>query len=239
MTRHLRSLLVAVVTLAAVLSRAPRWPARRCSASRSTLAAPARCRWDMANWHAADPRGETRRLAPGDRHTWSPDTEHAGHRPHGATRRATIYAAPNPDLAKALMTELRARADAKVPLAAFDPGLSRGASRAEAVFKQLQASQVNRRVAGKACPTHQCAQPPDRPRRRTAPRSAPTTSRCRRETPPPPQPATNVNSRGPKSRAGLIAYPALNPNVAPISDAPAGRRRPARDRPAPASCGCR
>src|SRR5580704_3596483 len=32
-----------------------------------------------------------------------------------------------------------------------------------------------------------------------------------------PQPATAVNSRGPKSRAGLIAYPALNPNVIPIS----------------------
>src|SRR5205807_2225358 len=32
-----------------------------------------------------------------------------------------------------------------------------------------------------------------------------------------PHPAIAVNRRGPKSRAGLIAYPALKPNVAPIS----------------------
>ena len=32
-----------------------------------------------------------------------------------------------------------------------------------------------------------------------------------------PHPATDVKSRGPKSRAGLIAYPELNPNVAPMS----------------------
>ena len=32
-----------------------------------------------------------------------------------------------------------------------------------------------------------------------------------------PQPAIAVNSRGAKSRAGLMAYPELNPNVAPIS----------------------
>ncbi len=52
-----------------------------------------------------------------------------------------------------------------------------------------------------------------------------------------PQPATAVKSRGPKSRAGLIAYPELKPNVAPISTtsrptitgaSPAGARRVAR-----------
>ena len=32
-----------------------------------------------------------------------------------------------------------------------------------------------------------------------------------------PQPAIAVNNRGPKSRAGLIAYPALKPNVMPIN----------------------
>ena len=33
----------------------------------------------------------------------------------------------------------------------------------------------------------------------------------------PPQPATAVNRRGPKSRAGLMAYPVLKPKLAPIA----------------------
>ena len=48
-----------------------------------------------------------------------------------------------------------------------------------------------------------------------------------------------VKSRGPKSRAGLIAYPELNPKRRANQHARADRRRPARGRRGPASCGCR
>jgi hypothetical protein len=52
-------------------------------------------------------------------------------------RRATIYAAANRDVAKALMTALKARADAKAPLAAFDHGyLVEAYLEAEAAFRQ-------------------------------------------------------------------------------------------------------
>jgi hypothetical protein len=52
-------------------------------------------------------------------------------------RRATIYAAANPDLAKGLMGALKTRADAKVPLAAFDLGyLVEAYMEAETAFRQ-------------------------------------------------------------------------------------------------------
>jgi hypothetical protein len=52
-------------------------------------------------------------------------------------RRATIYAAAKPDLAKELMGALRTRAEAKAPLAAFDLGyLVEASIEAEAAFRQ-------------------------------------------------------------------------------------------------------
>ena len=52
-------------------------------------------------------------------------------------RRATIYAAANRDVAKDLMSALKARADAKAPLAAFDLGyLVESYLEAEAAFRQ-------------------------------------------------------------------------------------------------------
>src|SRR5437867_5596262 len=60
------------------------------------------------------------------------------------------------------------------------------------------------------------AKPPMRP-----PASGPTIGTHHHECPalntPDPHPAIAVNRRGPKSRAGLIAYPALNPNATPIA----------------------
>lgn len=139
MTRHLRSLLVAVVTLAAVLL------------SRPALAGPPLLcfPFDIGNartlpmghgdWHAVDPRYDVSQLVTDTLGLLTPSMPVIVRME--TLRRATIYAAPNPDLAKALMTELRARADAKVPLAALDLGyLSEALLEAEAVFKQLKTS---------------------------------------------------------------------------------------------------
>src|SRR5262245_10718314 len=73
------------------------------------------------------------------------------------------------------------------------------------------------RAAGKRFPTHASYSHPPA----TAPIDGPTTGTHHHPLPALntslPHPATAVKSRGAKSRAGLIAYPELNPNVAPMS----------------------
>jgi hypothetical protein len=91
----------------------------------------------QGDWHAVDPRYDVSHLVTDTLGLLTPTMPVIVRME--TLRRATIYAAPNPDLAKALMTELRARADAKAPLAAFDLGyLSEALLEAEAVFKQLK-----------------------------------------------------------------------------------------------------
>jgi hypothetical protein len=91
------------------------------------------------DWHAVDPRYDVSHLVTDTLGLLTPGMPVIVRME--TLRRATIYAAPNPEMAKALMTELRARADAKVPLAAFDLGyLSEALLEAEAVFKQLKTS---------------------------------------------------------------------------------------------------
>ena len=91
----------------------------------------------QGDWHAVDPRYDVSHLVTDTLGLLTPTMPVIVRME--TLRRATIYAAPNPDLAKALMTELRARADAKAPLAAFDLGyLSEALLEADVVFKQLK-----------------------------------------------------------------------------------------------------
>jgi len=87
------------------------------------------------DWRAVDPKYDVSQLVTDTLALLAPSTPVILRME--TLRRATIYAAANRDVAKDLMSALKARADAKAPLAAFDLGyLVESYLEAEAAFRQ-------------------------------------------------------------------------------------------------------
>ena len=139
MTRHVRFLLVAVVTLAAVLLSRPALAGPPLLCFPFDIGAARSLPMGHGNWHDTDASYDVSHLVPDTLALLAPATPVIVRME--TIRRATLYAAAHPRLAATLLDELRARTAASHPgagaLATFDYGyLVESYKEAKFLFKE-------------------------------------------------------------------------------------------------------